>query len=299
MLLSRLSVKDAQLLATTNPEHPRHWLKKNFIDREHELDMKSWHFTLEDNPSLDPKYVESLKKEYTGAWYQRLILGEWVAASGLIYDRFDELNLYEEKKSNPLYYIMGIDYGTSDATAAVICAITPNQWPQICVEKEYYYDSKKEGKQKTDDELADDLVEFMGYRNIRSIYVDPSAASLKVELRNRNLPVLDAKNDVLPGIRTVAKFIAGKSLVVHKSCTNLIETLQSYLWDPKASDRGIDKPLHAVSHHPDSLRYAIYSAFPQGEFSNPQENMTIDEIRRQAYGDNDIYSQFNSQIGGY
>lgn len=299
MLLSRLSVKGAQLLATGNPEGPSHWFKKNYIDRQHELDMAHWHFNLDDNPSLDPLYVENLKKEYTGAWYQRLILGLWVANSGLIYDRFDDLNIYEQPKSNPNYYVMGIDYGTSDATAAVICAITPHLWPQISIVSEFYYDSRKSGRQLTDDELGDRLVEFIGCKNLRGLYVDPSAASLKVELRRRNLPVLDAKNDVIPGIRTVAKFIAGKNLVVHKSCSNLIESLQSYLWCPKATDRGEDKPLHAVSHHPDSLRYAIYSSFPQGEFNHPDENLTIDQIRRNIYGGNDDLMGFGQGSGGY
>lgn len=298
MLLSRLSVKGAQLLCTGNPEGPSHWFKKNYIDRESELDLAHWHFVLDDNPSLDPAYVANLKKEYTGAWYQRMILGLWVANSGLIYDRFDEMNIYEQPKNNPNYYIMGVDYGTSDATAAVIIAVTPHQWPQLCIVEEYYYDSRKTGMQKTDDELAEDIKRFIGWRNMRAIYVDPAAASFKLELRRMNLPVLDAKNDVIPGIRTVAKFIAGKNICVHKSCTNLIEALQSYLWCPKASDRGEDKPLHAVSHAPDSLRYAIYSAFTSGEFSNPDENLTIEQIKANIYGSSENLMGFNEQ-GGY
>ncbi len=297
MLLSRLSVKGAQLIATGNPEGPSHWVKKNYIDRKDELDLATWHFTLDDNPSLDPIYVENLKKEYTGAWYQRLILGLWVANSGLIYDRFDDLNLYEYPSTNAHYYIMGVDYGTSDATAAVIIAVTPNQWPQLRIECEYYYDSKKTGMQKTDDELAQDLKDFIGYRNLRAIYVDPAAASFKLELRRMGMPVLDAKNDVIPGIRIVSKFIAGKNLVIHKSCKQGIEEIQSYLWDPKATDRGEDKPLHAHSHWNDAVRYACYSAFPMGEFSSPDEHLTIEQIKANIYGDQ--LTQFGGDFGGY
>jgi hypothetical protein len=78
----------------------------------------------------------------------------------------------------------------------------------------------------------------------------------------------------------------------------LIEALQSYLWCPKASDRGEDKPLHAVSHAPDSLRYAIYSAFTSGEFSNPDENLTIEQIKANIYGSSENLMGFNEQ-GGY
>jgi len=82
MLLSRLSQKDAKLIATTNPDHPNHWLKHDYLDNP-ELDLLDVKFTLEDNIYLDKKYVESLKKEYTGMFYDRFILGLWVAAEGV------------------------------------------------------------------------------------------------------------------------------------------------------------------------------------------------------------------------
>lgn len=285
MLQSRLSIRGAQLIATCNPEGPAHWLKKEFIDREADLDLIHWDFQLDDNPSLDESYKNNLKKEFTGMWYKRYILGEWAVAQGLIYDAYDNDNLYEHPFENPNYYVLGVDYGTSNATAAVLCAISPRKWPQIRVEDEYYYDSVKRGRQKTDSELAADLRSFCGYRSIRAIYVDPSAASLKLELRRMDLPVLDAKNDVVEGIKVTSKFIAGKNLVIQKGCKNLIECLQSYSWCPKAADRGLDKPLKEKEHIMDALRYAIYSAFPSAEFSHPDEFLTIEELRRKVYSD--------------
>ena len=298
MLLSRLSVPGAQLLATCNPEGPAHWLKKEYIDRAKDLNIAAWSFQLDDNPSLDEEYKKSLKSEYTGMWYKRYILGEWAVAHGLIYDAMDNDNLYSDPQETPNYYIVGIDYGTSNATAAVLCGVRPNRWPQITVEAEYYYDSVKSGRQKTDDELATDIKNFISYKNVSSVYVDPSAASLKIELRNRGLPVLDAKNDVLPGIKVVSKFIAGKNLVIQKGCKTLIEVLQSYCWDPAAADRGEDKPLKKFEHIADALRYAIYSRFTNGEFNNPDENRGIDDIRRDVYGgDPDPFGRTGA--GGY
>lgn len=300
MLLSRLSVKDSQLLATCNPEGPAHWLKKDFIDRAHELDLAYWNFVLDDNPSLDPKFKESLKLEYTGMWYKRYILGEWAVAHGLIYDSYDHDNLYENPTNNPNFYICGVDYGTSNATAAVIAAITPRIWPQIRIEEEYYYDSAKKGRSKTDAELADDIKEFVQNRNLSAIYVDPSAASLKIELRNRNLPVLDANNDVLQGIKVTSKFIANKNLLIHKGCRTLIECIQTYAWDPKAADRGEDAPLKKKEHILDALRYCIYSAFPQGDFGSPDQYLSIEQLRRSVYGENSsIFGDMTSDSGGY
>jgi PBSX family phage terminase large subunit len=286
MLIGRLSVAGAQLIGTCNPDGPSHWFKKDFIDRAGDLDLIYWNFTLDDNPILDETFKNNLKKEYTGMWYKRYILGEWAVAHGLIYDAYDHNNLYENPASNANYYVVGIDYGTSNATAAVLCAISPRVWPQIRIEAEYYYDSAKKGRSKTDAELADDIKQFLSYRNVRSVYVDPSAASLKLELRHHNLPVLDAKNEVLDGIKITSKFVAGKNLVIHKSCVNLIECIQSYCWDPKAANRGEDKPLKEKEHILDALRYAIYSAFPNGILNHPDENQTIEQIRARIYGEN-------------
>ncbi|MFI7447133.1 phage terminase large subunit [Nonomuraea sp. NPDC049714] len=62
-LLARLSVKNAKLFGTTNRDAPNHWLKRQFLDRKHELDLRHWHFTLDDNTALDPVFVKALKAE--------------------------------------------------------------------------------------------------------------------------------------------------------------------------------------------------------------------------------------------
>jgi len=300
MLGSRLSVKGAQLLASCNPDSPSHWVKKNLIDRIKDLDLIFWHFVLDDNPSLDESYKENLKKEYQGShWYSRFIEGLWTAATGMVFDGFDQDNMFSDAKEAPSYYIASIDYGTINATCCLLGAISPNRWPQIRIEEEYYYDSQKTGRTKTDAELADDIKKFLSWRSIRALYIDPAAASLKVELRNLNLPVVDAKNDVIPGIQVVNKFVYGKNLVVHRSCTNLIDQMQSYQWDPKSLDRGEDRPLKISDHAVDAARYMCFSAFPQAQFSHPDENITIEQLRRQVYGENSVLDGFQPNVGGY
>ncbi len=299
MLLSRLSITGSQLFSTCNPEGPAHWLKKDFIDRSKELDLIYWNFTLDDNPSLDKSYKENLKKEYSGMWYARYILGEWAVSHGLVYDSFSQDNIYTHETTNPNYYIMGIDYGTTNPTAAVIIAVTPKQWPQLRVQNEYYYDAAIKGRSKTDQELVQDIKEFIGPKNITAIYLDPAAASLKIALRQADLPVLDAKNDVIPGIKIVSKFVSNLNLVIHRSCNTLLEHIQSYAWDAKAADRGEDKPVKKQDHILDALRYAIFSAFPQGEFSHPDESLTIEQLRRKIYGDDSDPHGFGVGGGGY
>ena len=71
MLLSRLSKSEARLIATTNPDHPRHWLKTKYLDNK-ELSLNDMKFTIDDNIFLDRTYVENLKREYKGMYYERL-----------------------------------------------------------------------------------------------------------------------------------------------------------------------------------------------------------------------------------
>ncbi len=112
------------------------------------------------------------------------------------------------------------------------------------------------------------------------------------------MPIVDANNDVLLGIKITAKFVSQKNIMITKGCHNLIDQIQSYSWDPKAADRGEDKPVKVNDHATDALRYACASAFPTGELHNVDENLTIDQLRRQIYGnDENVFLQ--NPVGGY
>ena len=110
MLLSRLSVRDSKLFATTNPDSPFHWLKVKFLDREKELNLTRFHFKLDDNPSLSEQFIDDIKKEYSGLWYKRFIEGLWVLAEGAIYDFFDTgLHPVDVSLQSAQEYILGVD----------------------------------------------------------------------------------------------------------------------------------------------------------------------------------------------
>jgi PBSX family phage terminase large subunit len=268
MLTSRLSHKigenPKQLIGTTNPDSPFHWLKRDYIDRSDELDLKVFNFRMEDNPSLAPAYVENLKKEYRGLWYRRFIDGEWCLAEGSVYDFFDESDhVIDRPPTYAKYYIIGVDYGTTNPCAFTLIGFNDETPCKLWVEKEYYFDSKKEGYQKTDAEYTDDLIDFISDYPIRAVFIDPSAASFKLEIRRRSsqLVLRDANNDVGNGIRTVSTHLAVGNLKVLKSCKNLIQEFQSYTWDAKKAQRGIDEPVKAFDHLLDSLRYGIFTQY--------------------------------------
>ena len=272
MLFSRLSVPGAKLFGSTNPDSPFHWLKTDYIDKVDTMDVKVFSFALDDNPALDEDYKKNLKKEYSGLWYQRYIEGRWVLAEGAVYDFFDEgMHTIPYPPAPATYYIMGVDYGTSNPCVFSLIGYNSGTYPNMWLEKEYYYDSKAKNRQKSDSEYALDLIEFLRGYQVKAIYIDPSALSFKVELRKMGLPnLLDADNEVLSGIRFTSKLISNGTFKVCKNCTNAIKEFSTYVWDERASKRGIDQPLKQNDHVMDSIRYALFTHF----FNKSQSRMT-------------------------
>lgn len=262
MATSRLSIAGSKLIGTTNPDGPYHWLKTDYINRASELNLRNFSFKLDDNPFLPPSYVEDLKKEYRGLWYKRFIEGLWVLAEGAIYDFFDNrLHVFKGPRTYAKQYFLGIDYGTTNPFAAVLVGFNDDGHPALWIEKEYYWDSKEKGYQKTDSEYAMDLEKEFGGYPISIYYLDPSAASFEVELKRRKKPVKHANNDVLDGIRYVGSLIAQGDLMICANCKSLIKEIESYVWDTKSARTGEDKPLKQRDHALDAMRYVLYSHF--------------------------------------
>lgn len=264
MCLSRLRVPNAKLFGTTNPDSKFHWLKTDFLDKfaDDPEELASFQFKLDDNPYLTNEYKTSLKKEYSGLWYRRFIDGEWVQAEGAIYDFFDEkIHVRHQPPTYAKYYILGIDYGTTNPFAAVLIGYNDDHSPTLWVEKEYYWDSKAMGYQKTDAEYYNEIQRaFQGYP-IKTVYLDPSAASFETELRRQKMPVKQAKNEVIDGIRFVATLLSQGDLVICSACKNLLKEIESYVWDEKSVRLGEDKPVKQRDHALDALRYVLFSHF--------------------------------------
>lgn len=254
MLLSRLSEHGAKMFVTTNPDNPSHWLKKNYIDRCDELDMLIENFTIDDNPFLDSEYVRELKKEYTGVFYDRFILGKWVAAEGVVYPMFDESVHTADTDKIPLRgdeeYFISVDYGTVNPCSMGLWRVSGS----VAVrEREYYYDSRKERGQKTDEEYYAELVRLADGKVIRAVIVDPSAASFIETIRRHGMfSVRRADNNVTAGIAVVAAMLEGRKLIIDKSCENSVREFSMYSWDIKS---GSDRVIKEFDHAMDDIRY--------------------------------------------
>lgn len=270
-LLGRMSVPRAQLFGTTNPDSPAHWLKVKFLDRLVDLpDWRSWHFTIDDNPSLTERYKESIKAEFRGLWYRRFILGEWVAAEGAIYDMWEperHVVPWAELPELQDLIAVGVDYGTTNATSALLLGLTGEADPRLVLVDEWRHDASTSAQGRlTDAQLSARLTEWMKAGHTpyptplrpRWVIVDPSAASFKVQLNDDGVVgVVDGDNDVLYGIRTMASLLSTDRLVVSDRCKGFIAEAPGYSWDPKATEDGHDKPLKVADHSLDAGRYAI------------------------------------------
>lgn len=276
-LLGRMSVQGAQLFGTTNPDNPAHWLKRRFLDRLDTLpDWRRFHFTLADNPSLTPAYIESISREFTGLWYRRFILGEWVAAEGAVYDMWDDReHVIPWQSLPPMYRLLavGVDYGTTNATAAVLLGLANTfdgyghrTGSTLYLIDEYRYTPSQQARRLTNEELSTGLRDWLHGEHLpyktalqpEWVFVDPAAASFKVQLQADGIPnVRDADNSVAYGIGTVASLLGSHHLKVSDRCPGLIEEIPGYSWDPKFTDKGEDKPLKVADHSVDAMRYAI------------------------------------------
>lgn len=291
MLISRCAMGGAKIFATTNPDSPYHWLKRDFL--EGNSAVQSWKFNLDDNPELPEADKAHLRQQYRGLWFQRFIEGKWVQAEGAIYDFFDpKLHVIDYAANNAQYYIVGVDYGTTNPCAFTLLGFNTNKHPNIWVEDEYYFDSKVHQRQKTDSEYVADLKRFIQDRPVKAIYVDPSAASFKVELQRSGVAnVYEAENEVIDGIRKVSDLLNNGTLKICRKCDNLIKEFVSYVWDSKSLLTGVDKPLKVNDHALDALRYAIYTHL----FAKPMQSMGASELERikaEAYGNSDELPEF-------
>lgn len=249
--ISRCSVTGSRLWFNCNPESPSHWFYNEWILQPEVHNALHLHFQLEDNPSLSAEKIAEYKTWYSGVFYQRYILGEWVCAEGLVYE-FGEENITDEQTAGAEYFI-SVDYGTLNAFSAGLWSVTGDKATRI---KEYYYSGRTEQALKTDEEYCDEIDSLAkGYR-ISKVVCDPSAASFITALRRRNYAVLKADNDVLDGIRYTSRLLKNGNIKIHRSCTDFIREIKLYSWDNKANE---DRVIKENDHSMDDFRYFVYS----------------------------------------
>lgn len=261
---------DRRHYMSLNPDHPGHWFYRDYLDRYDAMSEEEraelggyswWHFTPHDNPAMTPQMIRSLEMQYPkGTYlYDRYILGLRCMAEGLIYPKVNAsfFQPFDTKDVDIRY--CAIDFGTDHPTVMVFGGILKGNrfdW-RLCGE---YFDK---GSDKTTYDhyvgFLDRCRELGADPNRMSVAIDPAAKVLRLEFLKHGINTIPARNDVLDGIDYTRSVIYDNALSFHPSMVNTLREFSTYSWDPKASERGEDKPIKVNDDCMDAVRYFAYT----------------------------------------
>jgi len=258
--VARCSLENARLWFNCNPEYPQHWFHREWIQKKQSKNALYLHFTMEDNPSLSEAVKARYRSMYSGAFYRRYIEGVWCAAQGLVYPMFSqERHVVTALPERFERCAVSCDYGTVNPSSFGLWGLRGDVWTRL---REYYWDSRQRGQQRTDEEHYRALEQLVGPLDPDFVACDPSAASfMECIRRHGRFAVVPARNDVLTGIRRVADALRADRLQFHAGCTDCIREFGLYAWEDGA---GRDAPRKEHDHAMDDLRYFVATAL-QGE----------------------------------
>lgn len=262
-----------------NPENQSHWLKKDFLDKIEEkgLDVYVQHYTIFDNPFLSKEFVDNLCKEYEGTvFYDRLILGLWKNASGIIYRQFaDNPSQYikdkaVDDKGNPINFMIisiGIDYGATEGeTEFKATGITPY------FKQAWTLDEEKLSGLHTPEQMYEKFVEFYkrvvnDYGKVTHCFADYGALGqvltygMNRYLQQKGIPLkVDdcIKGRIVDRIELDCHLFGQMRRFILRKCKYLIEAYSQALWDDKKEDERLDDGTTPI----DDLDASEYSMFP-------------------------------------
>lgn len=266
-LLGRMSAAGAKLFGTTNPDNPAHWLKVKFLDRITKLpDWTAWHFDLDDNPALTDEYKASVRREFTGLWYRRFILGEWCVAEGAVYDMWDPARHvipWQELPPMRRLISVGIDYGTQHATVALLLGLGYDR--KLYLVDELRLDPALSQVRLNDAKQSAAIKTWLATEHLPEpsglkpewIIADQAGASLRTQLADDGVITQAADKSVAYGLSTMAWLLGEGHLLVTDRCPGFINEVPGYSWDPKKTLKGEDAPIKTNDDALDAARYAI------------------------------------------
>jgi PBSX family phage terminase large subunit len=254
-----------QMILTTNPSHPNHWIYKRLIL---ERGASVYYSGALDNPNNPPEYIQQLQS-LTGILKKRLVEGLWVQAEGVVYDNFspdENGNVTERAEYDPSKpVIWGVDdgyaYGQGPGTLSyhprvILFAQETAQGGMIIFDE--YYACQELGETSIENCLA------KGYPPPEQVYIDSSAAELRGRLWAKGYYVVPSTHEVVEGIKNVRRMICDghgmRLLLINPRCKQVINELLNYQYDEHstASKAGERKPLKLDDHGGDVLRYLCH-----------------------------------------
>lgn len=259
--VARCSPSGAKFWFNCNPENPMHWFFEEWIKKAEEKNCLYLHFLMKDNPSLSKEVIARYESLYSGSFYERFVLGKWVAADGLVYPEAANGRYTKAlPHSRAEKHYISCDYGTVNPLSLGLWSKFGSCWYR---EKEYYYSSRKHGAQKTDEEYYKELEKLAEGFSFEAVIVDPSAASfIECIKRHKRFRVIRAKNDVANGIRRVHEAFKAGKIFISPDCKAALKEFSLYRWEESNAK---DCPKKENDHAMDDIRYFVSTVLGEDE----------------------------------
>lgn len=266
---ARCSGKGARIIADTNPDHPEHWLLKDYI-KSGASGILSNHFSLDDNTFLDERYVREIKSTTPkGMFYDRGVKGLWVSGDGVVYPQFDRqkhsITADQAQRINFDRIIAGVDWGWEHYGAIVVIGV---KGPYYCVIEE---DATKHRYIEKWIEAAKGVI--ARYGNI-PFYCDPARPEHVAAFQGAGIRAYLANNRVLSGIEAVATLMQNNLFqIVYDECPRFREEIFKYIWKKNSAE-----PLKEMDDVLCAIRYGIYSDMTVS--GNPDQEKQMNQAKK-------------------
>jgi phage terminase large subunit len=267
-VLARMRGKAApwrQIILTCNPDAPSHWIKRLLIDGG---GASVYYSQAKDNPHNPADYDTTLEK-LTGVDYERLVLGRWIQASGIVYDVWSDGppdgNVSEEAEyipgGGPCFYAIDDGYvGSKDERGYFTAQSHPRVFLLVQRKADGHLDVFYESlacQTREDTHIAEVLA--LPYPPPDYAAIDKSAATLKRWLHDNGIYTRNGPADVEESIKTLRSMLAVddngfRRVRVHPRCKHLRYEMASYRRDAVTG-----KPIKEYDHCADAIRYLCHT----------------------------------------
>ena len=238
--VARCSIEGSKFWFNCNPEHPGHWFYTDWIcKKKGKKFYVIFIFGWKDNPSLSVRMRRRYENLYSGNFYERFVLGKWVQPQGLVYPMFSKERHVLDCCPECRRFLVSCDYGTVNPCSMGLWGEADGVWYRL---DEYYYDSRKEGVCRTDEEHYAQLEHLCTGKQVETVIVDPSAASfIECIRRHGKFRVIPAKNQVLEGIELVSMLLNSGKILFLQNCRDSIREFSLYRWSENGTERSACK----------------------------------------------------------
>ena len=261
---ARCSGAGARIIADTNPDHPEHWLLKDYI-KSTAAGIMNFHFCLDDNTFLDERYIKYIKESTPkGMFYDRGINGAWVSGEGVVYPDFDQnVHVITPLQAKQIIFdrvFCGVDWGWEHWGAIVVVGVKGSS---------YYIVEEHAAQHKYIKDwitVAKDIIRRYGDV---PFYCDPARPEHIAAFQNAGINAYMGNNRVLSGIEAIATLMTNKQFfIVYSQCPRFREEIYKYIWKKNTGE-----PLKENDDVLCAIRYGIYSDMTVNEIELPGQSM--------------------------